>query len=247
MGKTTGIEWAEATWNPWYGCRKVSPACAHCYAEREMTRYGKDFNRVTRAKDASFFAPLRWKEPRRIFTCSWSDFFIEEADAWRAEAWNVIAQTPRHTYMVLTKRIDRLAGELKTYGPRLVDVKIPANAWMGASVETMRQEGRVAALRKIEATVRFLSIEPMLGPMHRLDLEGIDLVIVGTESGSGARPTDLMWIRELQNLCKSEQVAFFVKQLTTPGGRKIPFEQWPEDLKIREIPHDGKAASVGSE
>lgn len=227
MGETTGIEWSDATWNPWYGCRKVSPACAHCYAERDMTRYGKDFNIVTRAKDGTFFAPLKWKEPKRIFTCSWSDFFIEEADAWRGEAWNVVMETPRHTYLVLTKRTERI-GKSK--------LEWPKHIWLGASVETTRQYGRIDHLREIPAHVRFLSMEPLLAETRNTNLEGIHWVIVGTESGSGARFTDLNWIRRIRDKCFDEGVAFFLKQLTTRGGIKIPFESWPEDLRVRQWP-----------
>jgi|SRR5882724_1986850 len=227
MSERTGIEWTDATWNPWYGCRKVSPACAHCYAEREMTRYGKDFNNVTRAKDATFYAPLKWKEPRMVFTCSWSDFFIEEADDWRAEAFNVILQTA-HTYQVLTKRTKRI-GHNKL-------VSWPANIWLGASVETTRQYYRIDELREIPAHIRFLSMEPLLAATHNTDLTGIHWVIVGTESGPGARHTNLDWFRRLRDKCKEEGVAFFVKQLTTAGGIKIPFENWPQDLRVREFP-----------
>src|SRR5260221_11976050 len=108
MGQNSGIEWTDATWNPWYGCRKVSPACAHCYAEREMTRFHKDFDTVTRAGLATVYAPQNWKEPKKIFTCSWSDFFIEDSIPWRVDAWQVIMSTPRHTYQILTNRPEQI-------------------------------------------------------------------------------------------------------------------------------------------
>jgi protein gp37 len=235
MGKTTGIEWTDATWNPWYGCRKVSPACAHCYAERDMARYGRNFDVVTRAAAATFFAPMKWKEPRRIFTCSWSDFFIEEADDWRAEAFNVIRNTPQHTYLILTKRIARVAEAWNSLGPRLV-TPMDENVWLGASVETTRQYHRIDHLRQVPARIRFLSMEPLLSATHSTDLSGIHWVIVGTESGPGARPTNLDWIRRIGDKCRNEGVAFFVKQLTTPQGTKIPFEEWPKDLQVREWP-----------
>lgn len=228
MGQNSGIEWTDATWNPWYGCRKVSPGCAHCYAEREMRRYGRNFNMVTRAADATFYSPLKWKDPRKIFTCSWSDFFIEEADDWRGEAWNIITETPRHTYLVLTKRTARIATNPLAW---------PANVWLGASVETTRQYRRIDELRKIPARIRFLSMEPLLARTQHTNLEGIHWVIVGTESGPGARFTDLAWIRGLRDKCFGEGVAFFLKQLTTTGGIKIPFEQWPQDLQVRQWPN----------
>lgn len=228
MSEQTGIEWTDSTWNPWIGCHKVSPACAHCYAEREMMRYGRDFNIITRTKDATFFAPLKWKEPRKIFTCSWSDFFIAEADAWRAEAWNVIIGTPRHTYQVLTKRPERIAKNTLQW---------PVHIWLGVSVETTRQYGRIDYLREVPAAVRFLSMEPLLAETRNTNLSGIHWVIVGTESGPGARFTNLNWIRRMRDKCKDEGVAFFLKQLTTTGGIKIPYENWPEDLRKREFPN----------
>ena len=208
MAETTGIEWSNATWNPWYGCRKVSPACAHCYAEREMTRYGRDFDKVTRAKDATFRAPERWKEPRKIFTCSWSDFFIEDADAWRGYAWTVIFETRRHTYQILTKRPERmLRDSLLPFSDG-----VPLNCWLGTSVENARFYGRIDALRGVKAEVRFLSIEPLLGPMPDLPLDGIHWVIVGGESGEGFRPLNLDWVREIRDRCAEKGVAFFFKQ-----------------------------------
>jgi protein gp37 len=236
MSKTTTIEWTAdasgnpgATWNPWMGCRKVSPGCANCYAERDMTRYGRNFNVVTRTKDPTFFAPLKWKEPKRIFTCSWSDWFIEEADAWRPEAYNVIDATRQHEYLILTKRIERVTKNEFFLWPK--------NIWLGVSVETPRQFGRIDKLREINAGIRFLSMEPLLsGSFHDLNLTGIHWVITGTESGSNARPVDLEWIRRLRDKCKKAEVPFFLKQLTTMGGIKIPFESWPEDLRIREFP-----------
>lgn len=192
-----------------------------------MTRYGRDFNTVTRAKDATFYAPLKWKEPRKIFTCSWSDFFIEEADVWRGEAWNVILNTPHHTYQVLTKRPERIAAHSLAW---------PNHIWLGVSVETIRQYQRIDTIRNIGAHIRFLSMEPLLGETRNTNLEGIHWVIVGTESGSNARPTKLDWIRKLRDKCAAENVAFFVKQLTTAGGIKIPFESWPDDLRIRQWP-----------
>lgn len=216
MAKKTGIEWADATWNPWMGCEKVSPACAHCYAEREMKRYGRDFNAVTRAKDSSFSAPMKWKEPRRIFTCSWSDFFIEEADDWRAEAFNVIVATPRHTYMILTKRPERIPRNVlrPMYKPLADDTRfdMPANVWLGVSVENARYYRRIETIQQIPATVRFLSVEPLLGRMQNLPLDGIGWVIVGGESGANFRPLNLDWVREIRDQCVKREVPFFFKQ-----------------------------------
>lgn len=202
MGETTAIEWSDATWNPWYGCRKVSPACAHCYAEREMSRYGRNFDIISRAKNNTFYAPLKWKTPRKIFTCSWSDFYIEEADAWRDDAWwNVIGETPHHTYQVLTKRPERIT-EWTAW----------AHVWLGATVENRRFYDRISAITRIPAAVRFLSLEPLFGPMPDLPLEGIHWVIVGGESGPQFRPLNLDWVRQIRDRCGEQRVAFFFKQ-----------------------------------
>src|SRR4051794_20471332 len=108
MGRHSAIEWTDATYNPWRGCDKVSPGCAHCYMFREQRRYGRDPSVVVRAKDPTFYAPLRWQEPALVFTCSWSDWFHEAADSWREDAWDVLRQTPHLTYQILTKRPERI-------------------------------------------------------------------------------------------------------------------------------------------
>lgn len=209
MGKTTGIEWTQATWNPWMGCRHVSPGCAHCYAERDMTRYARDFNRIQRAKDATFYAPLNWKEPKLIFTCSWSDFFIEEADGWRADAWDVIRRTPQHIYQVLTKRPERSLACLPHDRP----YPWPwPNVWLGTSIENRAYYGRAALLAAVPAAVHFLSVEPLLGPVENLPLGGIQWVIVGGESGPKARPMHPAWARSVRDRCLAKGIAFFFKQ-----------------------------------
>ncbi len=132
MGEITGIGWTDATWNPWYGCSKVSPGCAHCYMFRDMKRYGSDPEVVTRSK-TKFDEPRKWKTPRRVFTCSWSDWFHEGADAWRAEAWAIVRDTPHLTYQILTKRPERIADHL----PPDWGEGYP-NVWLGTSVENQR-------------------------------------------------------------------------------------------------------------
>lgn len=165
MGERTAIAWTEATWNPWYGCTKVSPGCAHCYMFREQVRYGRNPEVVTRSK-TKFAEPLKWKEPRRIFTCSWSDWFHEAADAWRDEAWEVIRQTPQHTYQILTKRPERIIDHLPAdWGRGWTHV------WLGSSVESQRLDYRAAIICTVPAAVRFISAEPLLG---RLDLERVN-------------------------------------------------------------------------
>jgi protein gp37 len=204
MGETTGIEWTDATWNPWRGCHKISPACAHCYMFREQRRYGNDPNLAVRASDATFFAPLKWKAPKRIFTCSWSDFFIEEADPWRVYAWQIMMKRPDLDFQILTKRIERIANPYWMLPIR--------NAWLGVSVENRRFYRRIEMLQKVQVQIRFLSIEPLLGPMPDLPLEGIHWVIVGGESGPKFRPLNLDWVREIRDRCLDRNIPFFFKQ-----------------------------------
>lgn len=157
MGAKTEIGWTDATWNPWHGCHKVSAGCKNCYMFSDKARYGQDPNKVVRSK-TTFQEPLKWKEGRRIFTCSWSDWFIEEADEWRDEAYDVIRATPWHTYQVLTKRIERATG-------RMPDPPLP-NLWLGTSVEDQATANvRIPLLLRTSAAIRFVSYEPALGPV----------------------------------------------------------------------------------
>lgn len=204
MSDKTGIEWTDATWNPWYGCHKVSPGCKFCYMFREQVRYGKDPNVVTRSK-TKFTEPLKWKEPRMVFTCSWSDWLIEEADPWRPEAYEVIRQTPQHTYQILTKRPERYAGGQ-------LALPMPANVWYGVSVENRKNLWRIDALRQFPAAVRFLSLEPLLEDLGELNLSGIGWVIAGGESGPAARSASPDWFRSIRDQCQAAGVPFFFKQ-----------------------------------
>lgn len=195
MGERTGIEWCTATWNPWHGCTKVSPGCARCYMYREKKQYGQDPSRVVRSK-TKFEDPHRWKTPQWIFTCSWSDFFHETADPWRGAAWEIIRQTPHHTYLILTKRPERMAGRL----PWPAGGGWP-HVWLGVSIESAAYEHRVEQLVDTCAAHRFVSAEPLLGPVSLgpwLGLGGIEWVIAGGESGPKARPMNLTWARILR-------------------------------------------------
>lgn len=224
MGQFSGIEWTEATWNPWHGCTKVSPGCAHCYMYREKRRYGQEPSMVTRSK-TTFDAPLKWSEPRLIFTCSWSDFFIEQADSWRPEAWGVIRATPQHTYQILTKRPERIAAHLPGGWPF-------RNVWLGVSVENPRFYWRIELLRQVPALLRFLSLEPLLAPMPSLPLDGISWVIVGGESGPRCRPMKAEWVRKIRDQCAKARVPFFFKQWGGPrkdvAGRILDRRVWNE-------------------
>lgn len=210
MGKTTNIEWTDRTWNPWHGCTKVSPGCAWCYMWRDKARYGQDPQLVKRSAPSTFRSPLRWKEPALVFTCSWSDFFHETADAWRADAWEIIRRTPHLTYQVLTKRPERIAAHL----PPDWGAGWP-NVWLGTSVENARWTHRIQQLAEVPARVRFLSCEPLLGPVsiaHGL-APFIHWVIAGGESGPKARTMKLEWAQALRDQCRYEGIPFFLKQL----------------------------------
>jgi protein gp37 len=242
MGKSSSIEWTQATWNPWHGCLKVSPGCAHCYMYRDKRRYGQDPTLVVRSK-TSFDAPFKWKASRMIFTCSWSDFFIAEADQWRPDAWDVIRETPQHTYQILTKRPERILDHLPDGWPF-------RNVWLGVSVENPRFYWRIERLREIQASVRFLSLEPLLAPMSSLPLGGISWVVVGGESGPGSRPMEADWVREIREHCKVARVAFFFKQWGGPRkdmtGRSLDGKTWNDMPRAQRKPRTENADSMMS-
>ena len=241
MGIKTDIAWTDRTWNPWQGCHKVSEGCKFCYMERDKKRYGQDPFTVVRSKPHTFNAPIsdKWAEPgKKIFVCSWSDFFIEEADPWRAEAWAIIQQATWLTFQICTKRPERIAKCLPATG-------CPKNVWLGVTCENQATaDERIPLLLGVKAPVRFLSVEPMLGPVNvGWDALGdLDWVIVGAESGGRARPMSFTWARVQQRDCAQAGVAFFVKQLhlETATGRKVSTDpsEWPLDLRVREFPKE---------
>jgi protein gp37 len=206
---------------------------------RDKTRYGQDPSDVVRGK-TTFDLPRKWKEPKLIFTCSWSDFFIADADSWRPEAWDIIRSTQRHSYQILTKRPERIADHLPKDWP------LP-NVWLGVSVENPRFYHRIAILRKIPAAVRFLSLEPLLAPMPGLPLEDISWVIVGGESGPHSRPMHAEWVCDIRNQCLDAGIPFFFKQWggirKDITGRTLEGRTWNEmpdrspdyDFAIRAI------------
>ena len=211
MSEKSAIEWTDATWNPVTGCTQVSPGCAHCYAKTFAERfegvpghpYEKGFALTPRPDRID--QPLLWKQPRMIFVNSMSDLFHEGIeDGFVEEVFDVMRQANWHTFQVLTKRSERLA-EL---APRL---PWPKNIWMGVSVENQRWTTRIDDLRHVKAAVRFLSCEPLLGPLD-LDLRGIHWVIVGGESGARARPMKPEWARSIREQCAEADVPFFFKQ-----------------------------------
>ncbi len=209
MASNSTIEWTDATWNPVTGCDKVSPGCAHCYAERIAERF-----RGTAAFPHGFDVtlhddrrelPLRWRRPRRIFVNSMSDLFHDTVpEPFIRAVFDTMRRAHWHQFQVLTKRSERLS--------RLAGVlPWPENVWMGVSVENQHWSRRIADLRRVPAAVRFLSVEPLLGPL-RLDLHDIDWVIVGGESGPGARPMRLDWAVSVRDQCVAAGVPFFFKQ-----------------------------------
>lgn len=229
MGATTGITWADRTWNPWQGCLKVSPGCDHCYMYREKRRYGHDPEVVVRSKPHTFNAPLRWNREakaagvvHKVFVASWADFFGAESDDWREEAWRIIKQCDSLVFQVLTKRHGRIAERLpKDWGNGY------PNVWLGVSGEDQDWTNRrVAALLEVPAAVHWLSLEPQLDfvtlqdwlPDPRYNIRigcryALRWVVQGGESGSMARPFDLTWARNIRGECKRAGVAYFLKQM----------------------------------
>lgn len=227
----TKIEWTEATWNPVRGCTKVSPGCKYCYAERFAERFrgvkghpyeaGFDLRLVPKMLSQ----PLRWRTPRLVFTNSMSDLFHEKVpEPFIRKVFSVMQQAEQHTFQVLTKRAERLV----TLAPSL---PWPRNVWQGVSIESQRYARRVDLLRQVPAAVRFLSVEPMLGPVD-IDLTGIHWVIVGGESGPKARPVERPWVRALRDQCRRTRVPFFFKQWggvhKKRAGRVLDGRTWDE-------------------
>ena len=233
----SAIEWTEATWNPVTGCSKVSPGCAHCYAETLSLRF-KWSSRPWLPEHASenvvlhherLDQPLRWRRRRVIFVNSMSDLFHENVPIeFVARVFDVMSAAGQHVFQILTKRHERLA-ELA------VELPWPENVWMGVSIENKRWVRRADYLRAVPAAVRFISAEPLLGRLDGLDLAGIDWVIAGGESGPRYRPVHLEWICDVRDRCHAAGVAFFLKQIggRTPkaGGRLLdgePHEAMPK-------------------
>ncbi len=212
MTARSRIEWTEATWNPVTGCTKVSEGCRHCYAERMswrlqamgLAKYRDGFSVAVHPSVLS--QPLRWRKPRRIFVNSMSDLFHERVPAeFIADVFRVMNQASHHTFQVLTKRPER-AAEIEAR------FHWTPNIWLGTSIESPRWLSRLRVLRRIQASTRFLSLEPLLEPLSGLDLDGVHWVIVGGESGPGARPMEPDWVREIRDRCVADQVPFFFKQ-----------------------------------
>ncbi len=232
MAQLSSIEWTDATWNPVTGCTKISPGCKHCYAERMakrlasmgQPRYTNGFQ-LTLQPDV-VDQPLSWKKPRRVFVNSMSDLFHDEVPlSYLREVFQVMAAAHWHVFQVLTKRSERLV----KFAGKLI---WPTNVWMGVSVESEDYTYRIEDLSGIPAAVRFLSVEPLLGPIDKLPLRNIDWVIVGGESGPHARPISPHWVRSIRNDCVSAGVPFFFKQWggvrKSTTGRVLDGRTWDE-------------------
>ena len=232
MGDKSAIEWTDATWNPVTGCTAISAGCDHCYAETLSARlqnmgvvkYRNGFN-VTLHPDA-LRQPFHWRTPRRVFVNSMSDLFHARVPVdFVVQVWNVMQSCRRHTFQILTKRPERMAHFTAQH-------PAPPNVWLGTSVEDARVLGRVNRLRECRADMRFLSCEPLIGPLTGLDLTGIHWVIVGGESGVGHRWIDPAWVRSLRDQCIEHDVPFFFKQWggITPKarGRELDGRTWDE-------------------
>ena len=232
MAQKSSIEWTESTWNPTTGCSKVSPGCKHCYAERLSLR----LQEMGQAKYANGFqltlhedvlkAPLRWKKSQMIFVNSMSDLFHEQIPlSFLLSTFDIMSQAHWHVFQILTKRSEYLLQ---------VDPEIqwPSNVWMGVSVENENYTFRIDHLRSTNADIKFLSLEPLLGPLPNLDLEKIDWVIVGGESGPGARPVMEDWILNIRDQCLDQNVPFFFKQWggvnKKKNGRHLEGQTWNE-------------------
>lgn len=232
MAANSKIEWTDATWNPIRGCTKISPGCKHCYVERFAERFrgvaghpfeqGFDLRLVTEKVDA----PLHWKRPQRIFVNSMSDLFHEDVPlSYIERIFGVMNQANWHQYQVLTKRAERLEA---------VSSQLPwaPHIWMGVSVENQDYLWRIDHLRRTKAHIKFLSVEPLLGPLGTVSLRGIDWVIAGGESGPGARPMEVSWLKDIRDQCLQAGVAFFFKQWggvqKKRNGRELEGRTWDE-------------------
>ena len=243
MTNSTAIEWTDATWNPVAGCSIVSAGCTNCYAMEmakrlqamEVKKYegltrrsGRRtiWNGIVREDRAALDIPRRWRKPKKIFVNSMSDLFHSGvSDVFILEVWKVMRSTPHHHYQILTKRPERMGELVRT---KIIDV-LP-NVWLGTSIENAGVAGRAEALRAIPAAIRFISFEPLIGPVGPIDLRGIHWAIVGGESGKAARPIREEWIDEIYDRCSLFDTAFFFKQWGT----------WGKDNKRRSKKANGR-------
>lgn len=246
--RKTSISWTNSTWNPWMGCRKVSSGCKYCYMHRIIDKNGNNPNTVFRNIN-SLNTPLNWTKGRKIFTCSMSDFFIEEADQWRDEAWEIIKQTSHHTYLILTKRPERI----KEHLPKDWSSSNYSHVWIGVTVEDQKSVNRIHYLNEFECSVKWVSFEPLLGEVYLTskELSIINWAVIGGESGNLTgkyqfRKTELSWFMSLMYQFEKENIPYFFKQFGTwyhynqfklndkKGERYCP--NFPMSFMIRNYP-----------
>jgi len=240
MADSSTIEWTDATWNPVTGCTKITAGCDNCYAERFAERFRgvpghpfeSGFDLTLRPERLD--QPLRWQRPRMIFVNSMSDLFHKEVPLHFIDrVFDTMETADWHVFQVLTKRSSLMRNYLlHRYAARVA----PGHIWCGVSVEERAARARINHLRQAPAEVRFLSIEPLIGAIGPIDLDGIDWVIAGGESGPGARPVHLEWVREIRDQCLAQGVAFFFKQWgglrPKSGGRELDGREWSEFPKV---------------
>lgn len=271
----SNIEWTDQTWNPTTGCDRISPGCDNCYAltmarrlkAMGQAKYQNDGNPITSGPGFDLTThvdvltePLHWRKPRRVFVNSMSDLFHARVPVgFILGVWEVMQATPQHTYQVLTKRPERLARVLRQVYDSMALAEPLPNVWLGTSIESADYLRRADALRAVPAAIRFISAEPLIGDLYGIDLHDIDWIIVGGESGAGARPLQTLWIGDLIASARESSTAPFVKQLgsvwardTCIGGRSVHAlgdtkggkpEHWPSQLRVREYP---QAAGVSA-
>jgi protein gp37 len=246
MSESTGIAWTDHTFNPWWGCVRVSPGCEHCYAETWDTRWKGGHWGVQAPR--RFFGDAHWNEPRkwdkaaakagqraRVFCASMADVFEDrrDLDEQRQRLWHLILDTPNLDWQLLTKRPENLG---KFLPPDWLD-QPRLNVWLGTTVEDQKRANeRIPHLLRTPAAVRFLSCEPLLGLVYLWETRGLDWLIIGGESGAGARPMNLSWARSLMQQAAQDRISVFVKQLGGAHDKQDDPRAWPDDLRIREFP-----------
>ena len=251
------ITWTNSTWNPWMGCKKVSDACKFCYMHRILDGDGTNPNNVFKT-GSKFDIPLRWSKGRRIFTCSMSDFFIAEADLWRPEAWEIIKRTPQHTYLILTKRPERINNCLpKDWGEEFY-----SHVWLGTTVESQNEVKRIHELANVRCELRWVSFEPLLGPifLSKKEIDTIQWAVIGGESGGLTgkykfRKSELEWYLSLMYQFRDAGKATFFKQLGSYyhynelNLKDSKGEKWcanfPDVFKIRQYPQKQEGGGYG--
>ena len=255
MAGTTSIEWADATWNPVTGCTKISSGCDNCYAERFAERFRgvkghpfeNGFDLTLRPERLN--QPLRWRQSKKVFVNSMSDLFHKGIPRnFVDQVFDTMEKADRHTFQVLTKRSSLMRDYVNSrYGGGTA----PEHIWLGASVEDGTKLSRIEHVRRTRATVRFLSIEPLIGPVDGIDLSGIQWVIVGGESGPRARPMEAAWVRPIRNQCIARGIPFFFKQWggfkPKSGGRVLDGREWDEFPEPISKGHSQQAVTVGAD